>query len=300
MLGIGEISYIPIRVFMEDFNTSLVREKIVFIDDAVTPDIDDLEDGPNVVRSNRVFLKLGDKQGEKVVVRAQNMHTTLRMASLILAEYFKHGPLQGRDKPPEWNEYWDTILSNYEREFNPYNWAAIYANGRPIFRTKTSPFVDVVEQCALLTVDNYDATMKVAQGALKKVGKQMRIKHMTSVAAVLTDNGEQMRCGFLYRADGNDLAFNFSATGGELASRVVQSTGIAAALLEALNLRYITRKLQEKMGETSGMKSTAEANQLRGATGRLVALDKRISTFEEQFDVRYRPEKPVFFGREQQ
>ncbi|MEZ0224589.1 MAG: hypothetical protein ACAH83_08555 [Alphaproteobacteria bacterium] len=284
---------------MEDFNTSLVREKIVFIDDAVTPDIDDLEEGPNVVRSNRIFLKLGETGSfEKVVVRAQNMHTTLRMASKVLADYFKNGPLAARAASFDWDEHWAAMLSNYEREFNPYNWAAVYINGRAVFRTKTSPFVDVVEQCALLTVDNYDATMKVAQGALKKVGKAMRIKHSTSVAAVLTDNGEQMRCGFLYRADGNDLAFNFSASGGEMPGRVVQSTGIAAALLEALNLRYITKKLQEKLGETSGMKSTAEANQLRGATGRLVALDKGISSFEELYDVRYRPEKPVFFGKE--
>ncbi|TAL31983.1 MAG: hypothetical protein EPN97_10160 [Alphaproteobacteria bacterium] len=284
---------------MEDFNTSLVREKIVFIDDAAPPDIDDMEEGPNVVRSNRVFLKLGDKgTAEKVVVRAQNMHTTLRMASKVLADYFKNGPLSDRAKSFDWDEYWAAMLSNYEREFNPYNWAAVYINGKPVFRTKTSPFVDVVEQCALLTVDNYDATMKVAQGALKKVGKAMRIKHSTSVAAVLTDNGEVMRCGFLYRADGNDLAFNFGASGGEMPGRIVQSVGIAAALLEALNLRYITKKLQEKLGETSGMKSTAEANQLRGATGRLVALDKGISSFEELYDVRYRPEKPVFFGKE--
>jgi hypothetical protein len=281
---------------MEDFNTSLVREKIVFIDDNVAPDIDDLEEGPNVIRSNRMQLKLGDK--DKVVVRAQNMHTTLRMASKVISDYFKSGSMSGRTQDVEWDELWQAMLSNYEREFNPYNWSAVYLNGRPVFRTKTSPFVDIVEQCALLTVDNYDATMKVAQGALKKVGKSMRIKHTTSVASVLTDNGEMMRCGFLYRTDGNDLAFNFTAAGGEMNGRIVQSTGIAAALLEAMNLRYVIRKLQLKMGETSGMKSTAEANQLRGATGRLVALDKGISSFEEIYDVRYRPEKPVFFGNE--
>ena len=58
---------------MEDFNTSLVREKIIFIDDVGTPDVEDLEDGPNVVRSNRMFLRLGEKGEEKIVVRAQNM-----------------------------------------------------------------------------------------------------------------------------------------------------------------------------------------------------------------------------------
>lgn len=285
--------------FMEDFSTSLVREKIVFLDDNAPEPADDAEDGPNVVRSNRVFLKLATDNGEeKVVIRAQNAHTALRVASKALAEFFRQGPFGAREKPVDWDEYWAAMLSPYEREFNPYNWASVYLNGKPVFRTKTSPFVDIVEQCALLTPDNYDATMRVAQGAMKKFGKSMRIRHTTSVAAVLTDTGEQMRCGFLNRGEGVDLAFNFTATGGKMQERIVQSTGIAAALLEALNLRFVTRQLQEKLGETSGMKSTAEANQLRCGTGRLVALDKGISSFEDTYDVRYRPEKPVFFGKE--
>jgi hypothetical protein len=285
---------------MDDFNTSLVREKIIFIDDdAHAPGTDDLDDGPNVVRSNRMFLKLPGLGGsEKVVIRAQNMHTTLRLAGKVLGEFYKQGPFLPRAKAPDWDDHWTTLLSNYEREFNPYNWGSIYVNGRPVFRTKPSSFVDVVEQCALLNSENYDATMRVAQGALRQVGKSIRIKHSTSVAAVLTDNGQLMRCGIILRAGGRDTAFNFTASGGAANNRIVQSMGIAAALLEAINLRYVTKSLQEKLGETSGMKSSAEANKLRGATGRLVALDKGISSFEESYDVRYRPEKPVFFGDE--
>ncbi len=65
---------------MKNFSASLVREKIVFIDETK----DEMEEDivPAVVRSNRIFLELSDAQStEKVVIRAQNMHTTLRLAS---------------------------------------------------------------------------------------------------------------------------------------------------------------------------------------------------------------------------
>jgi hypothetical protein len=291
---------------MEDFSTSLVREKIVFAEEGAAPspaideedDIITAEDAPNVVRSNRMLLKLEGQGGsEKVVVRSQNMHSTLRLSGRILGDYFRHGPFLGRSRPFDWDEQWATMLSNYEREFNPYNWGAVYINGKPVFRTRTSAFVDIIEQCALLTIDNYDATMKIARGALKKVGKSLRVDNSSSVASILSDNGETMRCGIMHRALGRDTTFSFTAAGREMPNRIVQSMGIVAAFLEAINLRFVSRKLQEKLGEgSSGMRSTAEANQLRALTGRLVALDKGIDSFEELYIVKYRPEKPVFFG----
>lgn len=277
---------------MEEFTTSLVREKIEFIDDAAPPGTE--ADGGNVVRSNRVFLKL-DK--EKVVVRAQNMHTTLRMAGKVLADFYKNGALTPRMAKLGYDGEWTALVSNYEREFNPYNWAAVYVNGLPAFRTKTSPFVDVVEQCALLSLDNYDATMPLAQGLMKKAGKSVRIEHSSSIAAVMTDNTRQMRCGIIHRDGERDITFSFTVTGGEMQNRVVQSIGISSALLEAINLRFIVDALSEKLGEKgSGMKASAEANQHRAATGRLLALSKGLQAFEESYEVRYRPEKPDFFG----
>jgi hypothetical protein len=281
---------------MEDFSTSLLREKIAFIDDNTPPDTDVPDDGPNVVRSNRVFLKLGT---EKVVTRAQNMHTTLRLAGKVMADYYKNGAFTPRLDKLAFDAEWAGIMSNYEREFNPYNWAAVYVNGQPAFRTKTSPFVDVVEKCALLASDNYDATMKVTHAALQKLGRAVRIEHTTSVAAVLTDNGKNIRCGIIYRDGKRDVTFQFTAVGGDQRNRVVQGMGIAAALLEAINLRFVVDTLGAKLGEGgSGMKGSADANQHRAATGRLVALDKGIMAFEENYEVRYRPEKPDFFNKD--
>ena len=281
---------------MEEFSASLVREKITFIDDSQEPDADG-EVGPTVICSNRIFLKLGDRAAtEKVVVRAQNMHTTLRLASKVMYSYFKNGAFLTRSQPPDWEAMWDTVLSIYEKEYNTGIWGSVYINGKSVFKTNTSPFVDVVEKCALLTVDNYDATMEVTESALKQIGRAMRINHSSNVATVFTDHVDTMRCGIIHRADGKDTTFSFTATGGEPHNRITQSISIAAAFLEAINLRFVTKSLQDKMRAGEIAKVSPEAAKLRGATARLVAIHKGIMSFEETYDVKYRPEKPDFFG----
>lgn len=279
----------------QEFSTSLVREKIVLVDDGLSDGTDSQE--PIVIRSNRIFLRLTQgKTVEKVVIRAQNMHTTLRLAGKMLFSHYRMGSFLGRENPYDWQVQWDSVLSAYEKEYNPNIWAAIYINGKPVFKTTTSPFVDVIEQCALLTIDNYDATMEVTETALKQVGKAMRINHSSNVAAVINDGDDTIRCGIIHRADGRDSTFSFTATGGEAHNRIVQTIGVAAAFLEAFNLSFTVRALKAKLRRGEVPKISPENNQMRAATGRQVALNKSISSFEEIYAVKYRPEKPDFFS----
>jgi hypothetical protein len=223
------------------------------------------------------------------------MHTTLRLASKIMFSYYKTGLFLDRSQPFDWESLWEQVLSQYEKDFNPGIWSAIYINGKPVFKTTKSPFVDVIEKCALLTIDNYDATMEVTESALKQIGRAMRINHSSNVATVLTDSGDTMRCGIIHRARGKDTTFNFTAEGGETHNRIVQCISIAAAFLEALNLQFVVQSLQEKNKRGEIPKVSKEANQLRGATARLITLDKGIMSFEDIYKVKYRPEKPKFF-----
>ncbi len=274
---------------MTDFSTSLVREKIIFTEG----EIGEGDKEPVVIRSNRIFLKLG---ADKLVARAQNMHTALRIAAKILSAYYKDGPLTGRDKPVDWEAQWQETLSGYEKEYNPQVWCAIYANGHSVFKTITSPFVDVVEKCALLSLDNYDNTMEVTESAMKQIGHAVRINHSSSVAAVFTDNGESMRCGIIHRTDKQDMAFNFTGHGGQEHMRIVQSFGAAAAYLEAFNLRFVIHMLRDKIKTGEAKAISPENNQIRAAIIRQGAINRAIHAFEDLYEVKYRPAKPDFFS----
>ncbi len=281
---------------MEEFNTSLVREKIIFTGDGAGGNTDNAA-APVVIRSNRVFLSLGKSPDlEKIVIRAQNMHTALRLTAKILYSYYQEGAFLARTPPFSWEKQWEESLSGYEKDFNPQIWGALYVNGKSVFKTVTSPFVDVIEKCALLTLDNYDATMEVTVSALKQVGHAMQINHASNVAAVFTDTGEGMRCGIIHRTDRKDTVFSFTVANGEQHTRIVQSIGATAAYLEAFNLRFTIHDLREKIRKGEIKKTSPENNQMHAAVARQGAINRAITTFEETYEVRYRPAKPDLFS----
>jgi preprotein translocase subunit SecD len=278
---------------MEDFNTSLVREKIIFTQGETSGEVKE----PVVIRSNRVFLKLGQGgDAEKVVIRAQNMHTTLRLAAKVLQSHHSDGVLLKRETPLDWTDVWENSLSGYEKEYNKDIWCSLYVNGRSVFKTFTSPFVDVIEKCALLTLDNYDTTMNVTENALKQVGHAMRINHNSNVAAVFTDNGDNMRCGIIHRSNKKDTAFNFTAVNGQQQARITQSIGATAAYLESFNLRFVIHALRTKIRAGEAKTVSPENNQIRAAISRQGAINRAILSFEENYNVKYRPAKPDFFS----
>jgi len=271
---------------MEDFNTSLVREKIIFTSGGIG---EETEKEPVVIRSNRIFLRLGQAgETEKIVIRAQNMHTTLRIAAKILHNYYEGGPLLAHTEPLDWETLWDQARSGYEKEFNPQLWCALYINGKSVFKTITSPFVDVIEKCALLTLDNYDTTMGVTESALKQIGHAMRINH--------NSNGDNIRCGIIHRSDKKDVAFNFTAVNGQQHTRIIQSFGATAAYLEAFNLRFVIHMLRNKIRMGEAKTVSPENSQIRSAITRQSAISRAILSFEEMYDVKYRPAKPDFFS----
>lgn len=280
---------------MKEFSTSLVREKIEFLDEAVDGIVPTA-----IVRSNRIFLRLPSPeepaQADKIVIRTQTMPTALRLAGKVMFSYYRNGLFSTRHEPYDWDVQWDAVQSGYDRAFMPDLWASVYVNGKSAFKTVSSPFVDIVEQCALLSLDNYDAAIHVTEEALRKIGRSMRINHSSTIAAVMSDGGAEMRCGIIHRMDGRDATFNFMVSGGQNAHRVVQSLGTAAAFLEAINLQRVVRSMQEKIRAREAAKASPEATRLRAATARMTAIDKAINSFEDAYSVKYRPAKPDFFG----
>jgi hypothetical protein len=281
---------------MKEFSTSLVREKIEFTDagkESATP---------AVVRSNRIFLRLPsfEQPGifDKVVIRTQTMPTALRLASRAMYSYFHNGLFSTRAESYDWEMQWEGCLSGYDRAYTPDLWAAVYVNGHSAFKTLHSPFVDIVEKCALLHIDNYDVSMGTTEELLSRLGMPLKVSHASVVAAVFNDMGPETSCGIIQRIDGQDATFSFMASGGDMGRRIVQSLGIAGAFIESVNLQRVMQITREKIRLREVAKASPEATRLRAATARMTAIDKAINSFEDIYSVKYRPAKPDFFGRD--
>lgn len=281
---------------MSEFQTSLVREKIVFNDleggnaDQLTPD--------NIIRSNRIVLNLSrGKESETVVIRAQNMHSTLRMAAKVFNSFYKGGGgFLKRDKMPNWQVMWTQTMSAYEQDYNAENiWAAVYINGNAVFRTKQARFMDVIEQCALVTRDKYDNTKDVAEYALKQLGRDVKIIHESNIAAVISDKSESLRCSISHRSDRKDTVFNFlMQNGGGRTDRVHHAFVMAAAFLEGINLGHLVRARRQLLAQGEISKNSQEARQMYAAQRRQLTLNREIIAIEALYKINYRPEKPDF------
>lgn len=280
---------------MPVFEAMLVRERINMSQRPVDAGAE-AQTQLTVIRSTRLHLQLpGRVRTENVVIRAQNMHTTLRIGAKLLFSFFKSGLFTRRSEPFDWNAMWELLLTNYERKYAPDLWAAVYIDGEAVFKTEKAPLVDVIEQCALLSVDNYDATMQLTEKVMGHLGQDTHIEHVAKVAAVFTDEGTQLRCGVIHRAGGKDSTFSFTAAGGETYSRVIQGFHIAASFLEAIEIRHYMREVQRKLHVGRLTKSSPEMVKYNAGPQRLKDLRRALETFEEHFNVHYRPEKPDIF-----
>ena len=283
---------------MEDFTTSLVREKMTFLDKAA-PVATDGASADTVIRSNRMVLKLTVAGiTERVIVRAQTMHVAMLLAAKVMFSFYRNGLFTNRVPEYDWEAQWLSVLSGYERNYNASIWAAIYINGKPVFKTQSDPYMDIIEKCAVMTGDNYDATPGFAEKAFHQAGKEIKIDHNTNVAALFNDRGDEMNCGIVHRSLGDAQAFNFIVAGGDPNLRIVQCITSAAAFLEGLNLSMVVKDLQNKIRMKEITPSSTEAGRLRAAAARMVLLNKTILTFEENYDVKYRPGKPDIFQKE--
>lgn len=277
-------------------NTSLLREKFT-IRGMETPG-QESSLAPHV-HSNRmpVALKAGDGVSEDYVVRAQNMHLCARMAAHLIRDYDKGGPLLHRVIPYKWEEVWAETVSGYEIAYNPERWVCVYHKGKPVFESgKRHPFLDVVEKCDAVNKDGgYDDSLKLAEDAFRRLGKDVQIAYDSSIAIVLNLEKTQGRCGMILRGPERTTTFNYHL---ESAKKIPvnpsQCLRVAAALLEGIQLSFMIGIANEKL-RAGIIDSTAhEARQAREAKRRIATLNGEISSLETHYKVRYRPERPDF------
>lgn len=279
-----------------NLNTSLLREKFTIRGMEIPGQESSL--APNV-HSNRmpISLKAGDASPENYVVRAQNMHLCARMAAHLIRDYDKGGPLLHRVIPYKWEEVWAETVSGYEIAYNPERWVCVYHKGKPVFESgHRHPFLDVVEKCDAVNKDgDYDDSLKLAEDAFRRLGKDVQITYDSSMAIVLNLEKTQGRCGMILRGPERTTTFNYHL---ESAKKIPvnpsQCVRVAAALLEGIQLSFMIGIANEKLRAGIIDSANFEARQAREAKRRIATLNGEISSLETHYKVRYRPERPDF------
>lgn len=276
-------------------NVSLLREK--FTINETNPSSKDKKLYISI-GSNRlpISLSLGDRPPEIYIVRTNTMHSCARMVASILNDFQKFGPMLNRSTPVKWELLWDSAVTAFERQYNPDLWCAVYHNGRCLYSYgKYHPFLDVIEKCDVMNKGAYEDSVPLAEATFKKAGKDVKIHYDSNVALVAAMDDKQGRCGMILRGPARTTTFNFYIkvpAGANI--KPAQAFSAAAAFLEGVQLSYFVGFGLEKMRVGLIEPYDEDHIHIRAAQQRLIKLDAEVSAFENAYQVRYRPERPLF------
>jgi hypothetical protein len=282
-----------------EFNASLLREKFIVYDAAPANAKDH---APLIALSNRLNVPLSSADGgtsEEFVIRAQNLHTAMRLGARLAHDFETQGGLTSRAAPYDWTESCESVLSDYERVWNPKLWIAVYHGGRLVHDQNPGlrhPFLDVIEQCdAYRNLGGYDRPLDVARDAFKQAGRLVNISHEANVAASLTIAAGEARCSVMLRSASRTANFFLTARPkSDSGVDISQGLTITAAFLEAIQLAFVIGTSNAKVRAGLVAAESDEARRGADANAWLARLNRIVLQFENSLDVFYRPERPNF------
>lgn len=283
---------------MTELSVTLLRERFV-ITDTMPVDFGDAE--PVIALSNRMVLPLIGREDGTVasyVVRAHNMHGCTRFAAHILQEFAKRpSNPQAFIDSLNWNRIHSAVTDEYEAEWNPDFWVAVYFEGRAVFESGARhSFLDIIEQCDARNKGHYEKSLEIAEDAFKQAGKFVSIAYDSNMALNLHMVDNKCRCGIIMRGPNKTTTFNFSAHRQEktdsLPLEAASCLYAAAEYLEAVQLAFLLGMSRMKLEYEMISPSSPEAQKADAAHGRLKHLSQEIKQFENLFVVSYRPERP--------
>lgn len=283
---------------MAEFNATLLREKFVIKDAMPDPDS---HTGPVIALSNRLTLPLKHDmraEAEEFIIRAQNMHTCVRLGAKIAQDFQDFGPILARNPGYDWQGAYDATTRGYESKFNPNLWAAVYHKGRVIFESgpaERHPFLDIIEQCDARGNNDYEKALRVAEDAFKSAGRFVHIEHDANVAMLVNATEDEAKSGIIVRGPNRPTTFSFTAK--RYPGRKIRPSSClsaCASFLEGIQLAFQVGMINQKIRYELISASSIEAYRAEDAIQKLVKLNSAINQFDGLYDVRYRPDRPDF------
>ncbi|MEM6780236.1 MAG: hypothetical protein AAF569_00060 [Pseudomonadota bacterium] len=278
-----------------EFNSSLVREKFVI---SATQKLENEDDV--VALSNRMVVAMySERTGEResFVVRAQNMHSCVRFAAMIVKEFQDSGPIMVRRRKFYWQDLWQEVIKGYERDWNPDIWGVVYHKGRIVFEEgEHHAFLDIIEQCDAANNGKYKESIEFAEEAFKKAGKDVHIEYDSNIALVVAFKSDEAKCGVILRSANRTTTFNFTAKKKPNGSsvRVSQSLTVSAAFLEGIQLAFQAGMYNKKKAYKLIEQYSDDDRKGKRTVERVGSLNRAINKYEMLYDVTYRPERPNF------
>jgi hypothetical protein len=275
---------------------TLYREKTLFFDGAHPgPDLEPY--AKLAIRANRIACKLtNDKKEAHLVVRGQNIPSTLRLAGLVIDAFKSDPSCLTPELAMRWQKMTENILSDFDRVYAPDSWFSIYSNGVKLYSSspEKAPALDLVEAEA--------KGAEITELLLKRLAprltdaRQIRLRHDSRAAVVMNENSDGVRCAVIERRRGKDAAFSFHVQNPpKKRIRMSPVLFMAADLFEMQNLYALAERVKKVLsGEIPKTEIPISLDQVDAMQTRNLQLASLARVFHESHTVRYRPAPPSY------
>lgn len=276
---------------MAAVSITLFREKTVFLGKHRGQD-----EVLATVKSNRILLPLGNKmRRETIVVRTRIMQDALRFASLIFSEARRSASLLDRETPVDWSRLWHNANLLHGQRASREHWGMVFANGQPLFMPTVCPHIETLERLAAVNGGHLDEiVLKTAAAEIGQDERDIRVQHSSKAAVVTTLDEKGFRCAIQVRNRNSESAFSFQVPGKEKGINFGTVMEQAAHYIEGHNATVYIDQVRSMVEARQIAKANVSANEIAALIDRRRAIKKMIVNFEQDAQVRYRPERPKF------
>lgn len=281
---------------MDIFETNLVREKFTILDQGAE------NAAPVIALSNRIACVLKDEttgQTEEFIVRGHTMHSCIRVIAGLIRTYTIGGSIVDRLDRLNWERVLAASSNDYENKYNPKNWITIYHQGKVVhnFGKPHHPFFDLVEKIYGTKNLPYDECIPLSEAAFSKTGQNVKINYDGNIAFTNICEKDIIRCGLILRDAVRTTTLNFAVKRDDAEGEplnIPRALFAAAAYLEAIQLCFTIGMALEKVNRGLIKRYSDEEKQMKNARIRLNVLSSEVLRLNNDYQVRYRPEEPIF------
>lgn len=250
------------------------------------------------IRSNRIAINLkAEDVNETVVVRGQNIPSTLRCAAMVVESFTRNPMIFSKENAVNWADKWTDRQSSYERKFVPESWVSIHHGGGRCFpptrrarSTRWRPW----RRAAISMSSSCTASARHCSDATKSSPSSTTARRRSSLPPFPATTAPQ---SWSAGAVGRVRLRPRSTIRPSPAKPVRFDTFIhfCADLIEAVNVRMFLERVKAMVEENRISGPPITPAQVQAAMDRRRALVTYINAFERANKVSYRPERPELF-----
>lgn len=287
---------------MHQFYATLIRERFT-----LTPQKS--KDDVQAAISNRLDFRCFDKTGAKeasFIVRAQNIHTTLRIAAQLAKQWYEYGHINasGRDRF-NWKNVYKDATDDFEKKWNYKCWASVYKNGTLKFTSDSfhkSEVLDIIEQVQVYSKGDYKDITAAAGKIFAKAGRPCTIDYDGNIALDLHGSRYSVQTNIIYRDNDGRNTINLHIKQKELKYvqgalgayiKLSEALSLAAVIFEGYQLGFVIGRTQHQLATGEIGLGNREAVHADHGIRRLERLGKALNDMKEKYQLIFDP-KPDF------